>query len=280
MKRIFRKFDKIIGEDLLTPISKVLLQTFLDEYIQKNLYSNEKYQHSSKLNLFEFQAFSQNGEDGIIEEIFNRIGTTNRFFMEFGVGDGSENNTTYLLYKGWAGGWIDGNPKQVDTINLNFSNVILSNRLKIVCSFITAENIEDLFRSVNVPSQFDLLSIDIDRNDYYVWEAIESYSPRVVVIEYNSIFRPGCEFVIPYVPNASWDGTSNFGASIESLYKLALKKGYVLIACNFSGANAFFVREDLIGNKFKGPFTTENHYEPPRYFLSSLKGGHPREIML
>ncbi|GHT83606.1 hypothetical protein FACS189467_9020 [Bacteroidia bacterium] len=155
----------------------------------------------------------------------------------------------------------------------------MNGQLKATCSFITAENIENLFREVNVPSEFDLLSIDIDRNDYYVWDAIKSYNPRVVVIEYNSIFRPGCEFVVPYDATAMWDGTSYCGASIESLYKLGLKKGYKLVACGFSGVNAFFVREDLIENKFESPFTPKNHFEPPRYFLYT-KNGHSRKVIL
>lgn len=253
---------------------------FMDDYLQRNLYGNEKYQQANKLNRYEFQAFSQNGEDGIIEEIFKRIGTANRFFVEFGVETGVETNTTYLLYQGWGGYWIDGSQKHIDAIQQNFSKAISSNRLKIACRFITAENIENLFREADVPEEFDLLSIDIDRNDYHVWKAIHSYRPRVVIIEYNAIFRPGCDFIVPYDPAATWDKTSNFGAGLESLYQLGLKKGYQLVACCFSGTNAFFVREDLTGNHFEGPYTPANHYEPPRYFLASAKSGHRRKVNL
>ncbi|MDR1653385.1 MAG: hypothetical protein LBS01_07045 [Prevotellaceae bacterium] len=250
------------------------------DFLQKHLYNNEKYQNPSKLNLHEFSAFSQNGEDGIIEEIFKRIGTTNQFFVEFGTESGVETNSTYLLYKGWKGVFIDGSRKNVEDIHNFFSGVISQSRLQVLCSFITAENIETLLDSADVPKELDFLSIDIDRNDYYVWNAIKAYRPRVVCIEYNAVFRPGCEFVVPYEATSMWDGSSHTGASLESLYKLGIQKGYKLVGCCFAGVNAFFVREDLVKNLFVPPFTPDNHYEPPRYFLASHRGGHPRKIIL
>jgi hypothetical protein len=278
--RIVKSIIEKVGRALHGEYGLAMRQTLIDDYLQRNLYDNPKYQHANKLNRYEFQAFSQNGEDGIIEEIFRRIGTTNRFFVEFGVEAGDETNTTYLLYKGWSGFWIDGSLKNIESIKNKFSKTISANRLKAVCNFVTAENIEGIFKASNVPLEFDLISIDIDRNDYYIWDAITSYKPRVVVIEYNAIFRPGCEFVVPYDRSIMWDRSSNFGASIESLYKLGLKKGYKLIACCFTGVNAFFVREDLVNDCFEGPFTPETHYEPPRYFTISGKAGHPRKVIL
>jgi hypothetical protein len=251
----------------------------IDDYLQKNLFNNPRYQLPDKLNRFEFQAFSQFGEDGIIAEIFKRIGTTNKYFVEFGVETGVETNTTYLLYQGWKGLWIDGSEENINTIQQNFSKSIANKNLTASQGFITAENIEQLFERGNVPAEFDLLSIDIDRNDYHVWKAITHYRPRVVVIEYNSIFRPGCQFVVDYDANAMWDGTSNTSASLEALYQLGLEKGYALVASNFTGVNAFFVREDLIKDKFTGPFTAGNHFEPPKYFLYHTPG-HPRKVNL
>jgi hypothetical protein len=253
-------------------------QLLVDDYLQKYLYNNEKYANSKRLNRYEFSAFSQNGEDGIIEEIFNRIGVTDRFFVEFGSSDGIETNSTYLLYKGWQGVWFDGSDRNINHIKDACVHAIASGRLQALCRFITAENIENLFQQANVPKEFDLLSIDIDGNDYYVWDAIKSYSPRVVIVEYNSVYRPGCDFVIPYQANAVWDKSSHFGSSLSALYRLGEKKGYKLVGCCFAGINAFFVREDLVESKFAEPFTTENHYEPPRYFLSGSKTGHPRKI--
>jgi hypothetical protein len=256
------------------------LQTMeIEKYLERNLYNNPKYDSPDKLTRFEFQAFSQFGEDGIIQEIFKRIGTTNQYFVEFGVEDGSETNTTYLLYKGWKGLWIDGSAESIGSINRTCANAIQKKQLTAIQSFITAENIESIFAQANVPEEFDLLSVDIDRNDYYVWQAITHYKPRVVITEYNSIFRPGDEFVVKYDANAMWDKSSNFGASLETMTKLAEQKGYKLVASSFAGLNAFYVREDVMGDYFTGPFTVENHYEDPKYYLYT-KRGHPRKISL
>ncbi len=254
-------------------------QLEIESFLNENLHKNPKYLSGKYLNKYEFQAFSQNGEDGIIEEIFRRIGTTNKYFVEFGVEDGTETNSTYLLHQQWEGVWIDAGEKNRLSIEQSFSNVIKEGKLKFIQSFITAENIESLFKQSSVPAEFDLLSIDIDSNDYYVWQAITNYNPRIVILEYNSIFRPGVEFIRKYDPTAIWDKTSYFGASLESYCKLASEKGYKLVACGFIGANAFFVRDDLADQYFEGPFTAANFYEPPRYFLLS-KSGHPRKIIL
>jgi hypothetical protein len=125
----------------------------------------------------------------------------------------------------------------------------------------------------------DLLSIDIDRNDYHVWKAITDYRPRVVIIEYNAIFRPGTKFVVPYDGAAMWDGTGHTGAGLEALCQLGEEKGYALVACSFAGVNAFFVQKELAEKYFTGPFTAQHHYEPPRYFLYTVPG-HPRRVSL
>ncbi|MCL2745015.1 MAG: hypothetical protein FWE67_14320 [Planctomycetaceae bacterium] len=249
-----------------------------DDFLVAHLYDNPKYADPKKLNRYEFSAFSQNGEDGIISEIFRRIGTTNKYFVEFGTQDGIETNSTYLLYKGWGGTWIDSGENNIESIYKNFAGIIKEKRLSALCSFITAENIETLFTQTNVPQEFDFLSIDIDGNDYYVWEAIRNYNPRVVCIEYNAVFRPDCDWVVPYNATSVWDETSNYGASLEALCRLGKSKGYNLVGCCFAGVNAFFVREDLTKDLFLSPFTPEVHYEPPRHFLASRRGGHTRKI--
>jgi hypothetical protein len=255
------------------------MQLEIDDYLQRHLYQNPRYQTGPVLNRYEYQVFSQYGEDGILNEIFNRIGTTNRFFVEFGVEIGHECNTTLLLVQGWSGVWIDGNEGFVKKIRKNFQGVISQGRLKAFHRFISAENIESIFKDAGVPTEFDLLSIDIDRNDYHVWKALHRYKPRVVVIEYNAIYRPGTEFVVPYDADAVGDGTSHFGASLESFTKLAEELGYRLVATSFAGVNAFFVREDLVEPHFTGPFTASHFYHPPRYFLVK-KNGHPRRLSL
>jgi hypothetical protein len=122
--------------------------------------------------------------------------------------------------------------------------------------------------------EIDLLSIDIDYNDYWVWKAVDVANPRVVVIEYNAALRPPMSLVVPYDPTRSWDGSNYFGASLEALVRLGRTKGYRIVGCNFSGANAFFVRDDLCADHFLDPPTAEEHYEPPRYFAHLMTGGH------
>ena len=245
------------------------------QYLDEHLYSNPKYADSKRLNKAEYQVFSQNGEDGIIAEIFNRIGTTNKYFVEFGVENGLECNSTNLLYKQWSGLWIEGSSNFYADIAIRFKDLIAKGQLIVKNKFINAENIESIFKSADAPAEPDLLSIDIDYNDYYVWQAITNYNPRVVIVEYNALYRPDTHFVVPYNAERMWDKTSYFGASLLALQQLANEKGYCLVGCCFMGSNAFFVRKDLVGDHFEAPYTADNHYEPIRDYLYH-KSGHPR----
>jgi hypothetical protein len=245
------------------------------QFLAEHLHNNPKYANNKRLNRHEYQVFSQNGEDGIIQEIFNRIGISNKYFVEFGVTDGLESNSLFLLYKQWQGLWLEGSAEDTKKINQTFSDFIRDKKITVKNEFITAENIESLFKSANVPVELDLLSIDIDYNTYYVWEAITNYKPRVVVIEYNSNFPPDALFVVRYNAKRMWDGTSYFGASLLALEQLGKTKGYNLVGCNFTGTNAFFIREDLTADLFEAPFTAENHYEANRDFLY-YRNGHTR----
>lgn len=221
-----------------------------------------------------YRCTSQNDEDGIIDEIFRRIGTTNRQFVEFGVETGVENNTLQLLLAGWAGLWIEASPAAVETIRRTFAGPLGEGRLRVLEAFVTAEGIEELFRRGEVPAEPDLLSIDIDGNDYWIWKAITRHRPRVVVVEYNASLGRSSQVVQPYAPDAVWDHASMaFGASLGAFEALAREKGYALVGCNLLGLNAFFVRSDCVGDKFLPPFTTAQHFEPPRY--GPTGAGHP-----
>jgi hypothetical protein len=222
-----------------------------------------------------FKVYSQNDEDGIIQEIFRRIGTTNRTFIEFGVETGIESNTTKLLVEGWRGLWIEAVPAYVAEIRKSFSHNFADGSLKVTEGLVTVENINALVSAAGIAGEIDLLSIDIDNNDYWVWKAITAVNPRMVVIEYNASLRPPMSLVVPYHPNNMWDGSSFFGASLEALVRLGRDMGYSIVACNYSGSNAFFVRNDLTGDLFLKPATAEEHYEPARYFFSHFQSGHP-----
>lgn len=261
----------------LTDINRRSLDITIECYLNTVFHENGDYVTTRRMNRFGYQVYSQNDEDGIIEEIFNRIGTTNKSFVEFGAGDGMSSNTTYLLLKDWTGVWIEARPDYIERIKSQFGSLISTKKLRVEQAFITAENIEWLLNEFGVPKEFDLLSIDIDGNDYWVWRAIEKFRPRAVVIEYNALFRPRDKWVMKYNPQHVWDGSSYQGASLKSLEILGEQKGYKLVGCNFIGVNAFFVREDLVGDKFFRPFTAESQYEPPRYYLYR-RSGHRRQF--
>jgi len=259
-------------------LQQILLQTsqtndILARMMYEEALESPRFQDPRRLLGSGFKVYSQHDEDGIIEEIFRRIGETDRYFVEFGVGDGLENCTTYCLLKGWSGVWIDGSAICFEGIQNNMAPFLRTGKLKARYSFITAENVQTLFAELGVPTQFDFLSIDIDRNDYWVWEAIERYNPRVVAIEYNPSFRHTVACVVPYSPNAIWEGDNYYGASLKALEILGRRKGYSLVGCNYTGVTAFMVRNDLVGDRFAAPFTSENHYSPARYFVR-MPNGH------
>lgn len=208
---------------------------------------------------------SQNGEDGMIHEIFRRIGTTNRLFVELGVGDGHENNTAFLLSQGWTGCWIDGD--NAFTRTLKSREDLRTGCVKALVAFASRENIASLFQQLNVPVEFDFLSLDIDQNTFYAWEGLGAYRPRVVVVEYNAAIPADIDWKVRYDSNRVWDGSQNYGASLKAFENLGRRFGYSLVGCDFGGLNAFFVRDDLVAGKFAEPFTSENHHERPRYAM-------------
>jgi hypothetical protein len=240
----------------------------------KELLSGPRYADERRLPHFGAKVYSQNDEDGIIQEIFSRVGFGNRTFVEFGVDNGLENNTLKLLLEGWTGLWLEGSEEHVKQIDIKFQDVIASGRLRVQQAFVDRNNINDLIKPY-YSDEIDLISIDIDGNDIYILEALSIIRPRVIAIEYNAKFPPPMSIAQAYNSAHVWGGTDYFGASLVAITKAAAHKGYSLVGCNITGANAFFVRDDLLGNAFTGPFTAESHYEPARYFLwETFPSGH------
>ncbi len=215
------------------------------------------------LEVAERQVYSQNGEDGVIEAIFATIGVTNRYFVEFGCEDGSECNAAYLLNQGWRGLWMDASYESHDPIK------------PIRKELVTAENIDALLRKYQVPHEFDLLSIDIDGNDFWVWKAIE-HRPRVVVIEYNAHFAPPLRSAMRYDPHFQWEGTSYYGASLVALAELGRLKGYTLVYCEWAGVNAFFIADELLPDGYL-PRAVESIFRGPNYFYLDLRWPHDKD---
>lgn len=222
----------------------------------------------SRLEWSGFKVYSQSDEDGILAHIFGIIGTTDRRFVEFGCEAGLENNTRYLLEQGWSGLWMEGNPSYAHSVRAFFPEALASARLKFRETFVSPANINPLLTEHGFAGEIDLLSIDIDSNDHHVFDAITAISPRVVCLEHNHTFPPGVEWSMPYDPDFRWDpasGTAPYGASISSMAALAARKGYVLVGCGLCSANGFYVRSDLVGSHFTGPFTPERLFNPLDY---------------
>jgi hypothetical protein len=175
--------------------------------------------------------FSQGGEDGVIERLLDIVGITNRFYVEVGAGSGDECNTRWLREKGWSGVMLDR----------DYSNPDLS----LYREFVTAENAGDLLAKYNVPAEFDLLSIDIDGNDHWVWRALMArFRPRVVVVEFNAALPLNQAVTMPYDPLFRWAGQYCIGQSLLAAQKLGAENGYSLVYA--APPNAFLALRSLL----------------------------------
>jgi hypothetical protein len=224
-----------------------------------------------RLEQYGFKVYSQNDEDGILAEIFRRIDLSKGVFCEIGVEDGLECNTLFLLHQGWRGAWLEGNQNQKQVIEGKFGEILKNRRLSLGIGYITPTNINVALKKaldpINVdPTKIEFLSIDVDGMDIYLLEALE-YSPKVICIEYNAKFPPPVFKKPVFDENYAWKGTDYMGSSLTAINEVAVAKGYSLVATNINGTNAFFVRRDLIGDKFDNDLTPENLYNPPRYWL-------------
>jgi hypothetical protein len=198
----------------------------------------------------EFKVFSQFGDDGIIQYLVRRLAPLPDLFVEFGVEDYLESNTRFLLVNdNWRGLVIDGDPANIAAIRRH--SMSWRHDLQAVRAFIDCENINQIIEANGFSGSIGLLSIDLDGNDYWVWEATVVVSPVVVIVEYNSLFGHARAVTVPYDPrfDRTVADSSNlfFGCSLRALTDLAVRKGYGFVGCNSNGNNAYFVRNDRIG---------------------------------
>lgn len=232
------------------------------------LLADEKYKDKRRLESFGYKCYSQHDEDGMLAEVFRRLGAAlPHSFVEFGVGDGLENNSLLLLKQGWKGLWIEGSNANAALIKERFAKQISDGKLCFEHQFIDKDNINQLIGS-HFSGDIGMLCVDIDGNDYYVWEKIDVVQPWVVVIEYNAKFPPPMKWSIEYNKNHIWNLTDYQGASLAALAELGAKKNYQLVGCNINGTNAIFVRKDKIDEQFLVTDDLLEYYHPPRYFLT------------
>jgi len=198
------------------------------------------------LNLYQKRVLSQWGQDGVLEKIFDTIGTTNKYFVEFGSSgnDSGMGNTAYLRRRGFNGLLMDGSERP-------YNADVNDKKYEVNIEMVSASNINGLFEKYNVPSEFDFLSIDIDGQDFHVWNKLDKYSARVVSIEMNYHIQAGLDKVMPLNDNWVWNRGDipgeMYGSSITALKKLGNKKGYALVASCMS--DVIFVRNDLVYNR-------------------------------
>jgi hypothetical protein len=180
---------------------------------------------------------SQNGEDGVIDAIFKKIGAANKWCCEFGAWDGKTISNTYdlIMNQGWSAVLIEAEAERFKQLQNNFREI---NRAVLMQEFVRPSNIEEILNKTPLPKDLDLLSIDVDNDDYLIWQTLENYRPRVVVIEVNTSYGPEMR----KIPELGKPAGRDAAASFASMVDLAKLKGYEL-ACHIG--NTIFVLKEL-----------------------------------
>jgi len=251
MRQVLNKLRRKHGVDkkLLSNLTKEVkkLKNLNGTLLIRNLVSGGILERISDA---EFSVNSQFGEDGIIQYLIRQVPGVPNSFIEFGVEDYTEANTRFLLENdNWRGLILDCDSAAMKAIKKD--DVFWRHDLTAVGAFVNCENINKLFAEHGFVDEVGILSIDIDGNDYWVWESIDVVRPSIVIIEYNSTFGPEFKVTIPYDPcfsrRESHSSMLYWGCSLNALCDLAGRKGYSLVGCESSGINAFFVRSDRLG---------------------------------
>jgi hypothetical protein len=194
------------------------------------------------------RVFAQWDEDGILAYLLSTVGDVPKRFVEIGVEDYTECNTRFLLRQGdWSGVVVEAEPNCARQIREREESWRYD--LRLVEAFVTRENVDDLVRSAGFEGEIGVLSIDIDGNDYWVWQALTVVRPSIVVVEYNGRFGPERAITIPYEPTFTRMAASPtgiyYGASLAAMVGLGAAKGYDYVGSNSADTNAFFVRSEV-----------------------------------
>ncbi len=267
--------------------AKLLTQNFITKQLVSKWQKidappNKKSSLSLSINDHEYSLFSQNGEDGILRYIFSVIGFESRYFVEFGFGAHQCNSLRLILHEDFRGLFMDGSKEQCDIFNQACRKIRKTDTIALN-AFINKDNLESLISSNKPPAEIDLLSIDVDGNDYWFWEVINCVHPRVVCIEYNSGIGNKLAWSIPYkhdFERFTFHPSGFFaGASLKALEELGMKKGYRLIGCDSTGTNAFFLRDDLGLDKIKTLSSKEAFYPHLNWLKRGISEEQQLEIM-
>jgi hypothetical protein len=204
-----------------------------------------------KLNDYRRKVYSQTGEDGILEMLFQSLGIKNGNFCEFGASDGmSYCNTRKLREEGWEGVLIEGDPEYLERLRENLKEY---KNIEILNEFISCEQgstLDEILSRTKLKADFDFISIDIDGNDIWVWESMEKYSPKVVMVEYNPNYDSNSSLSIKYDKDHRHQLDSYYSATAGAYKKLADKKGYKLVGFT-DGLNLVFCKNELASNFYE-----------------------------
>lgn len=217
-----------------------------------------------ELNEVEFRVHSQWGDDGIIQWITSVLPSIEKRFIEFGVADYIESNTRFLLINNnWSGLVLDSDQRNIDFIKRQ--KWFWRYNLDTKACMVTRENVNEVVGEWVGKRGLGLLHIDVDGNDFWIWEALESVRPSIVIIEYNSVFGKDRAITIPYTANFERHGVHcsglYAGASLAALAWLANRKNYCLIGCNSAGNNAYFVARECMNKNLRERTVNESFVE-------------------
>ncbi len=239
------------------------------------IHNNLQMDYSHDIQKAEFKVFSQWGDDGIIQYIINKIEFKTTTFIEFGVQNYLESNTRFLLINNnWSGLVIDGSEDNIKYIKND--PIYWKYNLKAITHFITKENINEIIEEAGYKDEIGILSIDIDGNDYWIWETITIVEPVMVIIEFNAVFGIDRPITIPYsdgfVRENAHFSYLYFGASLSALERLGKEKGYSFIGINSASVNAYFIKTEKLGIfKEKDP---QNIFSPSKFRESRDKNNN------
>lgn len=246
-KKTFQYLFNIVSNILVIFLKKIKYFIVFDEH-GKNMYG-----HNGEVRTFDKyrkNIRSQNGEDGVTLEILKRLKIDKGWFCEFGAWDGKFlSNTHMLISRGWKGVYIEGDKNKYSELLKNVKN--LKDIISPICAYITAygkNSLDTILAHTPLPHDFEILSIDIDGSDYFIWESLKNYKPKIVIIEVNSGYLPDVKVI---------STKNNKGTSFLSTVILGKKKGYLPV---YHTGNIFFVRKDYV-NKLG---LTENELRDPK----------------
>lgn len=277
MKALRRYAGNLVDGAVRRGCENATLKRFLDMSTERHW--RAKAQLSCNPLLWQGEKFhSQNDEDGIVSAILQRIKVDSGVFVEYGCGDGLENNTVQLLMRGWTGVWIGGAdlvvriPKASRRLHFEHEWVTLSNCIELMKRGLTKIG----------ATKTNLISMDLDGNDFFFVKTIleQGADPDVFIVEYNGKFPPPIRFSIDYDAGYTWSGSDYFGASLQSFVDLFGSFGFRLVCCNVTGANAFFIAGRHAALFSDVPTETEKLFMPPDYnwFVSRGHCADPRSI--